>query len=74
LIWDIADTKPWSRLTRLADLALSPVIGKSIVIYAAKPTREDARTPAPPFRGRASAAERGDAPPEADSYEETVRP
>jgi SAM-dependent methyltransferase len=37
LIWDIAGTQPWSRLTRLADRVLSPVIGKSIVVYARKP-------------------------------------
>lgn len=37
LVWDIAGTRPWCRLTRLADKALSPVIGKSIVLYARKP-------------------------------------
>jgi SAM-dependent methyltransferase len=37
LVWDIAGTQPWSRFTRLADRLLSPVIGKSIVIYARKP-------------------------------------
>jgi SAM-dependent methyltransferase len=36
LVWDIAGTQPWARLTRLADRVLSPVIGKSIVIYAHK--------------------------------------
>ena len=37
LVWDIAGTQPWARFTRLADRLLSPVIGKSIVIYARKP-------------------------------------
>jgi len=37
LIWDIAGTQPWQRYTRLADRLLTPVIGKSIVIYARKP-------------------------------------
>jgi SAM-dependent methyltransferase len=37
LVWDIAGTQPWSRFTRLADRILSPVIGKSIVVYARKP-------------------------------------
>jgi SAM-dependent methyltransferase len=36
LVWDIAGTQPWSRFTRLADRVLSPVIGKSIVVYARK--------------------------------------
>jgi SAM-dependent methyltransferase len=42
LVWDIAGTRPWSRLTRFADQVLSPVIGKSIVVYARKPAREAA--------------------------------
>lgn len=37
LVWDIAGTPPWARFTRLADRLLSPVIGKSIVVYARKP-------------------------------------
>lgn len=37
LVWDITDARPWSRLTRLADKALTPVIGKSLVMYARKP-------------------------------------
>jgi SAM-dependent methyltransferase len=37
LVWDIAGTQPWSRFTRLADRILSPVIGKSVVVYARKP-------------------------------------
>jgi SAM-dependent methyltransferase len=36
-VWDIAGTQPWARFTRLADKLLSPVIGKSIVVYARKP-------------------------------------
>lgn len=37
LVWDIAGTQPWHRLTRLADRVLTPVIGKSVVLYARKP-------------------------------------
>jgi SAM-dependent methyltransferase len=37
LVWDIAGTRPWHTLTRLADRVLTPVIGKSIVVYAHKP-------------------------------------
>jgi SAM-dependent methyltransferase len=37
LCWDISGTQPWARLTRVADRALTPVIGKSIVFYARKP-------------------------------------
>lgn len=37
LVWDIAGTRPWHLLTRLADRVLTPVIGKSIVLYARKP-------------------------------------
>jgi hypothetical protein len=37
LVWDIGGTQPWQRVTRLADRVLTPVIGKSIVIYAHKP-------------------------------------
>jgi hypothetical protein len=37
LLWDIAGTQPWHRYTRLADRVLTPVIGKSIVVYARKP-------------------------------------
>jgi SAM-dependent methyltransferase len=39
LVWDIAGTRPWSYVTRLADRVLSPVIGKSIVVYARKPAQ-----------------------------------
>ena len=37
LVWDIAGTRPWHRLTRLADRVLTPLVGKSIVVYARKP-------------------------------------
>jgi SAM-dependent methyltransferase len=37
LVWDIAGTQPWYRLTRLADRLLSPVVGKSVVVYSRKP-------------------------------------
>ena len=37
LVWDIGGTQPWQRFTRLADRMLTPVIGKSIVVYAHKP-------------------------------------
>jgi ubiquinone/menaquinone biosynthesis C-methylase UbiE len=37
LCWDIGGAQPWSRLTRAADKVLTPVIGKSLVVYARKP-------------------------------------
>jgi ubiquinone/menaquinone biosynthesis C-methylase UbiE len=37
LCWDIGGARPWSTLTRAADRALTPVIGKSTVIYARRP-------------------------------------
>ena len=37
LCWDIGGAQPWSRLTRAADRVLTPVIGKSVVVYARKP-------------------------------------
>lgn len=40
LVWDIVGAQPWSRATRLADRALNPVLGKSVVIYATKPGAE----------------------------------
>jgi hypothetical protein len=43
LLWDIGGTQPWQRFTRLADRVLTPMIGKSIVVYARKPV-----VPAPP--------------------------
>jgi hypothetical protein len=42
LCWDIGGTRPWSRLTRAADRALTPLIGKSLVVYARKPAAEEA--------------------------------
>jgi SAM-dependent methyltransferase len=36
LCWDIGGTQPWSKLTRAADAVLTPIIGKSMVIYARK--------------------------------------
>lgn len=36
LVWDIVGAGPATRLTRLADRVLNPVIGKSIVVYARK--------------------------------------
>ena len=41
LVWDIGGTQPWQRFTRLADRVLTPVIGKSIVIYARKPATQE---------------------------------
>jgi SAM-dependent methyltransferase len=37
LLWDIGGAQPWQRFTRLADRVLTPLIGKSIVLYARKP-------------------------------------
>jgi ubiquinone/menaquinone biosynthesis C-methylase UbiE len=37
LCWDIGGARPWSRATRAADRVLTPVIGKSVVVYARKP-------------------------------------
>jgi hypothetical protein len=37
LCWDIGGAQPWSRATRAADRVLTPVIGKSVVVYARKP-------------------------------------
>jgi ubiquinone/menaquinone biosynthesis C-methylase UbiE len=37
LCWDIGGTQPWSKLTRAADKVLTPVVGKSLVVYARKP-------------------------------------
>jgi len=41
LVWDIVGAQPWGRFTRLADRALSPVVGKSLVLYARKPVPGD---------------------------------
>ncbi|HEX6420594.1 MAG TPA: methyltransferase domain-containing protein [Acidimicrobiales bacterium] len=37
LCWDIGGARPWSRLTRAADRVLTPLVGKSLVVYARKP-------------------------------------
>ncbi len=37
LVWDISGRQPWHRFTRLADRMLTPVMGKSIVLYARRP-------------------------------------
>ena len=37
LCWDIGGTQPWVRVTRAADKVLTPVVGKSLVVYARKP-------------------------------------
>jgi SAM-dependent methyltransferase len=42
LCWDITGARPWAPLTRGADRLLTPVIGKSLVVYARKPEVGDA--------------------------------
>jgi SAM-dependent methyltransferase len=37
LVWDIMRTPRWSTATRLAERALNPLIGKSLVLYLRKP-------------------------------------
>ena len=37
LVWDIMRTPRWSTLTRAAEKALNPLIGKSMVLYLRKP-------------------------------------
>jgi SAM-dependent methyltransferase len=58
LVWDISGTMPWYRLTRLADRLLSPVVGKSIVVYAHKPADRPTvpSTPSSPGATRQGAA------------------
>jgi SAM-dependent methyltransferase len=58
LVWDIAGTKPWHTLTRFADRVLTPVIGKSVVLYARKP----APAPASSSAASPSSADLGVAP------------
>ena len=41
LIWDITQVQPVGTLTRWAERLLNPVLGKSIVVYARKPSRRD---------------------------------
>jgi SAM-dependent methyltransferase len=48
LVWDIGGTQPWHRFTRLADRVLTPVVGKSIVIYARRPLVDAPLMDAPP--------------------------
>ena len=38
LLWDITQVQPMGRITRLAERLLNPVLGKSLVVYAKKPT------------------------------------
>jgi SAM-dependent methyltransferase len=38
LLWDIAGRQPMARLTRLVDRLANPLIGKSLVVYARKPS------------------------------------
>lgn len=42
LVWDIVGTPVISRITKAAEKALNPVIGKSFVVYASKPRRAGA--------------------------------
>jgi SAM-dependent methyltransferase len=47
LVWDIAGTQPWSKLTKAAEKVLTPVIGKSLVVYARKAGGPDTMKAAP---------------------------
>ncbi|MFO7279272.1 MAG: methyltransferase domain-containing protein [Thermoanaerobacterales bacterium] len=47
LCWDIGGARPWSTLTRAADRVLTPLIGKSLVVYARKPETTAEEAPAP---------------------------
>jgi SAM-dependent methyltransferase len=38
LVWDITQTQPMGTLTRWTERLLNPVLGKSLVVYARKPT------------------------------------
>ncbi|MDQ2650395.1 MAG: methyltransferase domain-containing protein [Actinomycetota bacterium] len=38
LVWDITGTQPVATVTKLAERVLNPVLGKSLVVYAEKPT------------------------------------
>ena len=38
LVWDIAQTQPVGTITRWAERLLNPVLGKSLVVYATKPS------------------------------------
>lgn len=48
LLWDIGGHQPISRLTKLVDRLANPVIGKSIIVYASKPSVNEGRTPEQP--------------------------
>jgi hypothetical protein len=37
LVWDIMKTRGFSTVTRLAEKALNPLIGKSMALYMRKP-------------------------------------
>jgi SAM-dependent methyltransferase len=39
LLWDIGGTQPMARFTKLFDRLANPLIGKSIVVYARKPSQ-----------------------------------
>ncbi|RLV49302.1 methyltransferase domain-containing protein [Nocardioides mangrovicus] len=41
LVWDIMRARGWSTLTRAAERALNPVIGKSMVLYLRKPAPDE---------------------------------
>jgi SAM-dependent methyltransferase len=38
LVWDITQTQPMGTITRWTERLLNPVLGKSLVVYASKPT------------------------------------
>jgi SAM-dependent methyltransferase len=40
LVWDIVQRQPIGTITRWADRLLNPVLGKSLIVYARKPTEE----------------------------------
>ncbi len=40
LLWDIAQIQPMGTVTRLTERVLNPVLGKSLVVYARKPSRK----------------------------------
>lgn len=42
LVWDLSGTPVISEITRSTEHLLNPVLGKSLVVYAAKPLRQDA--------------------------------
>jgi SAM-dependent methyltransferase len=44
LLWDISGTQPMSSITRVAERLLNPVLGKSLVVYARKPSEPTGTT------------------------------